>query len=66
MTKMYISRVSLQPSTIYTMHKFGYRIVRDNYLRLGLEQIPKILTSSKLKLQKIGTDTYFPKNETYN
>lgn len=39
----------LQPSTIDTMHKFGYRIVRDNYLRLGFEQTPKILTSSSLK-----------------
>jgi len=40
---------SLQPSIICTMHKLGNRIIKDNYLKLGLEREFKVLSSGYLK-----------------
>lgn len=42
-------RQDLQPSVIYTMHKLGNRIIKENHSKLGLKKDFKVLSSGYLK-----------------
>lgn len=46
--RIYVEQ-ELQPSVICTMHKLSHRIIKDNYIKVGLENGFKVLSSGNLR-----------------